>query len=37
MACYGQIAKFGGSVEGFYNTSAVMVAWGESDQATAGG
>ncbi|CAN95406.1 MULTISPECIES: FIST signal transduction protein [Sorangium] len=37
MACYGQIAKFGGSVEGFYNTSAVMVAWGESDQGTAGG
>ncbi|WP_437669880.1 FIST signal transduction protein [Sorangium sp. So ce131] len=34
MACYGQIAKFGGSVEGFHNTSAVMVAWGESDQGT---
>ncbi|WP_437752323.1 FIST signal transduction protein [Sorangium sp. So ce1389] len=34
MACYGQIAKFGGSVEGFHNTSSVMVAWGESDQGT---
>jgi hypothetical protein len=30
MTCYGQFAKFGGSVEGFHNTSAVMVAWGES-------
>lgn len=34
MACYGQIAKFGGSVEAFHNTSAVMVAWGDSDQGT---
>jgi hypothetical protein len=25
--CYGEIAKFGGSIEGFHNTSAVMVGW----------
>jgi hypothetical protein len=25
--CYGEFAKFGGSVEGFHNTSAVMVGW----------
>lgn len=34
MACYGQIAKFGGSVEAFHNTSAVMVAWGGPEQGT---
>lgn len=27
MACYGEIAKFGGSIEGFHNTTAVMVGW----------
>jgi hypothetical protein len=27
MACYGEIAKFGGNVEGFHNTTSVMVAW----------
>ncbi len=27
MACYGEIARFGGSVEGFHNTTAVMSAW----------
>lgn len=27
VACYGEIAKFGGSVEGFHNTTAVMVGW----------
>ncbi|MGI5861923.1 MAG: FIST signal transduction protein [Myxococcales bacterium] len=27
MACYGEIAKFAGSVEGFHNTTAVMVGW----------
>ncbi|MGK4003451.1 FIST N-terminal domain-containing protein [Sorangium sp. So ce1036] len=32
MTCYGQIAKFGGSVEAFHNTSAVMAAWSEADQ-----
>lgn len=25
--CFGEIAKFGGSIEGFHNTTAVMVAW----------
>lgn len=25
--CYGEFAKFGGSVQGFHNTSAVMVGW----------
>jgi hypothetical protein len=27
MACYGEIARFGGSIEGFHNTTAVMAAW----------
>ncbi len=27
VASYGEIAKFGGSVEGFHNTTAVMVGW----------
>lgn len=27
FAAYGEIAKFGGSVEGFHNTTAVMVGW----------
>lgn len=27
MACYGEIARFGGSVEGFHNSTAVMAAW----------
>lgn len=27
MACYAEIAKFGGSIEGFHNTTAVMAAW----------
>lgn len=27
MSCYGEIAKYGGSVEGFHNTTAVMAAW----------
>lgn len=27
FACYGEIAKFGGSLEGFHNTTAVMSAW----------
>jgi len=27
IASYGEIAKFGGSVEGFHNTTAVMVGW----------
>ncbi len=25
--CYGEIAKFGGSIEGFHNSTAVMAAW----------
>lgn len=28
MTCYGEIARFGGSIEGFHNTTAVMAAWG---------
>ena len=27
IASYGEIAKFGTSVEGFHNTTAVMVGW----------
>lgn len=27
MACYGEIARFGGSIEGFHNTTTVMAAW----------
>jgi hypothetical protein len=27
MACYGEIAKFGGNLEGFHNTTTVMVGW----------
>jgi hypothetical protein len=27
VAGYGEIAKFGGSFEGFHNISAVMVGW----------
>jgi len=27
MACYGEIARFGGSIEGFHNSTAVMAAW----------
>ena len=27
FASYGEIAKFGGNVEGFHNTTAVMVGW----------
>lgn len=27
MAGYGEIARFGGSIEGFHNTTAVMAAW----------
>jgi hypothetical protein len=27
MACYGEIAKFGGSLEGFHNTTAAIAAW----------
>lgn len=27
MACYGEIARFGGSVEGFHNSTAVMAVW----------
>lgn len=27
FACYGEIAKFGGDLEGFHNTTAVMGAW----------
>ena len=27
LSCYGEIGKFGGSVEGFHNTTAVMVGW----------
>jgi hypothetical protein len=27
MTCYGEIARFGGSIEGFHNTTAVMAAW----------
>lgn len=27
VACYGEIAKFGGSIEGFHNTTAVMIGW----------
>ena len=27
MACYGEIARFRGSVEGFHNTTAVIAAW----------
>ena len=27
IASYGEIAKFGGNVEGFHNTTAVMVGW----------
>jgi hypothetical protein len=27
VTSYGEIAKFGGSVEGFHNTTAVMVGW----------
>ena len=27
MACYGEIAKFAGSLDGFHNATAVMAAW----------
>jgi hypothetical protein len=27
LACYGEIAKFGGSIEGFHSTTTVMAAW----------
>jgi hypothetical protein len=27
VTSYGEIAKFGGSVEAFHNTTAVMVGW----------
>ncbi len=27
MACYGEIAKFGGSLEGFHNTTAAIAVW----------
>jgi hypothetical protein len=27
MACYGELARFGGSIEGFHNTTAVMAVW----------
>jgi hypothetical protein len=27
MACYGEIARFGGSIEGFHNSTAVMAGW----------
>jgi hypothetical protein len=27
MTCYGEFARFGGSIEGFHNTTAVMAAW----------
>jgi hypothetical protein len=27
MACYGEIARFGGNVESFHNTTAVMAGW----------
>jgi hypothetical protein len=27
VACYAEIARFGGSVEGFHNTTTVMAAW----------
>jgi hypothetical protein len=27
FACYGEIAKFGGSIDGFHNAAAVSVAW----------
>lgn len=27
MACYGEIARFGGSLEGFHNTTAAIAAW----------
>ena len=27
IASYGEIAKFGGAVQGFHNITAVMVGW----------
>ena len=30
IACYGEIAKSGATIEGFHNTTAVMAGWGDA-------